>query len=356
VEAPLAASARIADQLTECETADLYLILHRLFPPSDAPRRLAFHWETPLEAIGNIRDQLIPIIAALGTENAVKAIDQLIHSLPQNEVLKFHRLNAEAKALESTWIPLKPLDLLELVRGREKRLVCSGGDLLELLVESLKRYEQKLQGETPQNFTLWDKVPAGVNSVAFVTPGILPAPAKKKAARKKSVPPRPTVVYIPKEEERLSDSLRDHFRSDLTQLGIVINREVQIRPSVPGGNPGELTDIHVEAMAHANDSGLVETVRVIVEVKGCWNTEVRTAIETQLRDRYLKDNDCQHGLFVIGYYLCGVWDPDDYKLKIASKLMGSDVADSQLLFSKLASRASVDGVRIEAVVVNCSMR
>ena len=40
--------------------------------------------------------------------------------------------------------------------------------------------------------------------------------------------------------------------------------------------------------------------RVIVEAKGCWNKDLKTAMRDQLRDRYLKENQCSHGLYVVG--------------------------------------------------------
>ena len=48
-------------------------------------------------------------------------------------------------------------------------------------------------------------------------------------------------------------------------------------------------------------------VSVIVEVKGCWHPELGTAIESQLAERYLKNNECQHGLYLVGWF-----SPEEY--------------------------------------------
>jgi len=39
---------------------------------------------------------------------------------------------------------------------------------------------------------------------------------------------------------------------------------------------------------------------VIVEVKGCWHSELQTAMLTQLRDRYLKGKPTRTGLYIVG--------------------------------------------------------
>jgi hypothetical protein len=94
-----------------------------------------------------------------------------------------------------------------------------------------------------------------------------------------------------------------HLRRDLWNKGIILNREVEIRPRHgAGGNPGERTDIRVDAVGFDSSLRRITTLTVIVEVKGCWHAEVNTAMETQLRDRYLADNHCSHGLYLVGWF------------------------------------------------------
>ncbi len=57
------------------------------------------------------------------------------------------------------------------------------------------------------------------------------------------------------------------------------------------------------AMRKKND-GILDQVRVITELKGFWHPEVKTAMETQLRDRYLRENQCGHGLYLVMWFLC----------------------------------------------------
>jgi len=89
--------------------------------------------------------------------------------------------------------------------------------------------------------------------------------------------------------------------ADLRTRGVILNREVETRRSW-APDTGERTDIHVDAVSSSDRA--YARVKVIVETKGCWNAELDTAIETQLCDRYLKENDCNHGLYLMGWYDC----------------------------------------------------
>ncbi len=52
---------------------------------------------------------------------------------------------------------------------------------------------------------------------------------------------------------------------------------------------------------------------MIIEVKGCWNKKLMTAMKGQLVDRYLAESDCRHGLYLVGWFLCDAWDDEDYR-------------------------------------------
>ena len=61
--------------------------------------------------------------------------------------------------------------------------------------------------------------------------------------------------------------------------GVVANREVQPRR-------GKRTDVVIEAALPNSREGF-DKLAVVIEVKGCWHSEVRTALKTQLVDDYL---------------------------------------------------------------------
>lgn len=43
--------------------------------------------------------------------------------------------------------------------------------------------------------------------------------------------------------------------------------------------------------------------------------DLKTAMKEQLVARYLKDNQCRHGIYLIGWYVCPQWDPEDWRNK-----------------------------------------
>jgi hypothetical protein len=47
--------------------------------------------------------------------------------------------------------------------------------------------------------------------------------------------------------------------------------------------------------------------RVIVEVKGSWNPQVKTAMQQQLVESYLDPHKVNAGLYVVGHFTCGSW-------------------------------------------------
>ena len=291
-EAPFAAHAEAVALLREDQAADLYLLMRRTLPN---PARQ----EADNDAATHVLSQIPGYIAAQGTFTAIAAIDRLLAAYSADQALRFIRLDAERFALEATWIPCQPADVLTLVRDQHKRLIRSGEELVEVLKESVRRFEQELQGETPQNFTLWDEQPHSRDD---------------------------PIVFRPKNEESLSNVLRKHFERDLRDRGIITNREVEIRPRQgSGGSPGEYTDIQIDAVSLRPADASIARIRAIAELKGCWNPGIDSAMQLQLRDRYLKDNDCYHGLYVVGWYLCPQWDADDYRLDAATRLMPATI-------------------------------
>jgi hypothetical protein len=194
---------------------------------------------------------------------------------------------------------------------------------MEIVIESLRRFERRLQGETPMSFILWDKQPGG--------------------------------GYRPKEEERISDALKTHLEEDLRGKGIIANREVMIR-SGTGAQRGERTDVHIDAVTNGSQGGVYDRLTVIVEVKGSWNREVREAMRSQLRDRYLRDNACRHGLYVVGWFLCDQWDDDDYRKAHTLRLLPSSIHATQRFLEAQAADLSCGGTSLAGLVINAALR
>ena len=120
-----------------------------------------------------------------------------------------------------------------------------------------------------------------------------------------------------------------------------------------GSGKGERTDIHVDVSVQSSRGKVRDRVSVIIEVKGCWHKERNTAMKTQLVDRYLKDNRCQHGMYLVGWFNCDQWDGEDGRRKKCPKY---STYKAQEKFDAQAADLSQQGVRIKAFVMNTALR
>ena len=101
--------------------------------------------------------------------------------------------------------------------------------------------------------------------------------------------------FAPKDEEDLSDELARWLRDDLARKGVILNREVQLRR-------GKRADVIVDAISAVENC--IKQISIVIEVKGCWNRDVKHAIRTQLVDDYLATNGLTHGIYLVGWYSC----------------------------------------------------
>jgi hypothetical protein len=134
------------------------------------------------------------------------------------------------------------------------------------------------------------------------------------------------------------------LENDLRNRGVVVNREVQIRR-------GQETDIHIVAIREKLD-GSMDQVKVISEVKGCWHAELKRAMQTQLRDRYLEDNQCGHGLYLVAWFLCNKWKDENRKTKTPQWTL----EEAQRFFQKQAADLSGSGKILCALVLDARLR
>jgi hypothetical protein len=243
-------------RLNEEQLTDLYIWLYRNFP-APAPSSGGAHWVGPLEEIDMWRNSIINLLKQRGTYRACDAIRKLQSELPELEWLKWVLADVQDETRRITWTPSRPDEILKLTDNPELRLVQNGDQLLDVIIESLRRLDMQLQAETPLAPYLWDR-------------------DGKADAR-------------PKDENSLSNYVKIHLDKDVKTRGIICNREVQI-------HRGERTDIHVDAIVPASFGNAYDIVSVIIEVKGCWNHDIHESMQGQLVDRYLKDNLCQHGI------------------------------------------------------------
>jgi hypothetical protein len=311
----------VFQRLTEMQLAELYLWLVDQFPPEEDPNIKGPHWVGSRESVASWRDDIITHLRERGTPEAVEALERLRDKLPRLDWLKGALLAARETARRKIWVPPTPEMILKLADDSEARLVRDGDELLDVLLESLQRLNEKLQGETPAAQFLWH-----------------PPGAKTKQ---------------PVDENTLSDFVKYHFDEDLQRRAIIANREVVIR-SGTGSGSGERTDIHIDAISRSPHHRIYDVITAIIEVKGCWHPELNHAMETQLVGRYLKDNQCRHGLYVIGWFNCPQWDPKDSRCQRASKRKLKEAREQlERQAIELSSKLSIT---VRSYILNTSLR
>ena len=78
-------------------------------------------------------------------------------------------------------------------------------------------------------------------------------------------------------------------------------------------------------------------------------------MKTQLVDRYLKDNQCLYGLYLVGWFNCDQWDNDDYRKSRAIRNCG-DLHNAKENYDQQASDLSKDDLLIKSFVLNSALR
>ena len=290
-------------QLPLPHLADLFMWLHQHWPED----------RSPFDTIPHAKRSVLQVIMGAGTWDACDQMRRIAARFPDDPWRKWQVQATEENARRSKWEPRpSPAEVLNLTRSKEKRLVQSGRELLDLIVESLERLHQKLQS-TGAVERLWSKADGR---------------------------------FTPKDEKTLSLEVRLHLQDDLLpSRGVVVNCEVEVRP-------GKRTDILVHAFKRHPDGSRFAVEEAIVEVKGNWHQAVYPALERQLVNRYMRQTNCDFGIYLVGCFNCDQWDAGDRR-KARAKPRSFDSLRSKL--EPEARRLSVDTRDVRAVVLDVGL-
>ena len=260
------------------------------------------------------RSDILRYLKKSGTEEAVEALKYLKTELGDESSYWLNKIIMEAQENYTikTWVPPSPKEFIELIKNEKMRYIQTEEQLLNLIIEALENLEKKLHGESPRIKDLWNE-------------------GDKNR---------------PKKENDFSDYLKRFLEEELIEKNIIINREVQIRKE-------KKTDLYVQA-SYAD----IDTITVIIEVKGCWNKELNNAMEEQLIKRYLEDYDKSHtGLYLVGWFKCNEWDKKDTRKKDARRLTEETIEKEREKFDKQAEKLSKKyNLNIKAFVLNAVLK
>lgn len=312
----------IWNRIDDIELAQLYIKLCEFFPKEEDPQFEGVHYVGAREELGQFRDGILNQLTNKGTPESIRAIEFINKSLTDTEVM-FSLVKAKNIFRKNNWQPLSPQELLRLSINGKMRVILNQSDLLYFVMESLDRFEDRLQNENCLSFTLWND-----------------ANEKDPVSNKK--------FFTPKSEEELSDLIKDHLKMDIQKYGISTFREVQLRrPNyIQGGKQGENTDILISYFNQFSNTEF----NVIIEVKGSWNEKVHQNLNNQLADRYLDTAKLSHGLYLIGWYDC-----DAYKDK-KNNTQASSIENAGVIYSKQATELLSSGKTIKAYILDCRLR
>jgi hypothetical protein len=270
--------------LPEAQLGDLYTWLEQTFPVRQDPHRQggggAF-FAGPRDSVAHLRDGILSQLVNRGTKAAVEALQDVLCQLPDRDWLAYQLLDAEQAMRRKTWSPLSPSEIICVTETTRGLLVQSAVQLADILLQALRRYERELHGEQTPISALWDYQ-------------------------------ADTKTFRPVDENALSDHVRLFLRRELQESGIILNREVEIG-RVPHAPVGMRTDIKVDAISKAENSGTLSTITAVIETKGCWNDELLPAIRTQLVDDYLIRLTAPVGIYLVGWFDKTKWDSRDYR-------------------------------------------
>jgi hypothetical protein len=102
-------------------------------------------------------------------------------------------------------------------------------------------------------------------------------------------------------------------------------------------------------VSRGDSSSSVHTVTVVIEAKGCWNAEVRTAVDSQLVGEYLRPNGLTHGIYLVGWFVCAAWEKPQNKL--TSRTLELAEQEISQLVSSYDGKANPE--RVIGVVLDC---
>ncbi|MGF9977357.1 NACHT domain-containing protein [Viridibacillus arvi] len=242
---------------------------------------------------------------------------ELNRTLPDCKYVQFYWEQVRATYFREVWVPPTIGTIFEMIDNTNIEPISNGKQLVSTIYKSLSQFEKEMNvSENPLVEQFWNVIKDD---------------------------------YLPKNETMLSNTLKRHLSYDLEKIGIIFNREVEVFHN-QGGIPGERIDIKVDVPIDKNRR---ESLKAYIEVKGCWNPGLETAMEDQLIKRYMLNRHCANGIYVIGWFNCPQWTlkkdrrkPPNYSL-IEAKEKFSEQAE-------LLSRKY--NVKVKSIVLDLSLK
>lgn len=306
--------------LSERDLADLYQILVKhIGVDAIVNRPLQSGFVGDDDRLHDMVRTLPTILAHKGTLHAATELRTASDKYPA-----IWQLRLEARATTRTAAarhaePVEPEHLIRLADAAQLRWVADERHLLDIVVESLDRFEKVLHQPNGLIVALWNRERVGVNHSE----------------------------WWPCWEEDFSDIVATFLLQDIGGDRVVINREVQVRRP---GFPGLRTDIQIEAPAPLGTGG--DPIKVVIECKGCWNDSLDSALSKQLVSGYLQAPRTA-GIFLTSYFHCDRWDVSRQRKCPARAHSLADIQRYQEREAEMQRRQQ--DVSVVAVTIDCAL-
>lgn len=272
--------------------------------------------ETMRGRLRQFRDAVVSELASRGTSAALVALQHLQKDVPDGGLWLRWRLDqARANLRRNAWQPMAPEVLVALCRSAGSRWVQGSADLLDVVLESLVRLQQRLHAETAEAIFLWQREPLN------------PAPGQAQ-------------MHVVHDENYVSDYIKRHLVADICRPGIIAHREVEIRASI-GTGTGQRPDILIRATAPGKAGETSQESTVIIETKLSKHRHKDSALAGQLVP-YLQDNPTWQGLYLV----CWHFGQHDMPSKAA------ELPALKLLLEQQAAAASARGTAVRSFVLD----
>jgi hypothetical protein len=204
-----------------------------------------------------------------------------------------------AAVREAGWAPLAPHEVREILEYPHRRVITSEAQLAQVLLDGLDAVTHDIRQDTNHRAAYWHR----------------------------QLEPKGTV--IPFDEPEFMAQLSWHLSTVVS--GVSLRSEVELNHGL-ADVPGSEADI--EATAHNGG----REISVVIEGKGIWHSHVRTAITTQLHDRYLTGARSYTGIYVVAAYRGERWLQKDYRRAIADR---EDIPELRAFLSDTARQLTV---------------
>ena len=309
------------DQVPESRLVSIYRRLAELYPiHEDPPFKRGPQSSSTQSVVAEFRNEIPRILGTRDSEAARDALDLLASEFEQSRPqLQWHLRQITARLRLNAWNRPNVAAVTRLLLDPNARLVISSGDLLEVVIESLERLQRRISDTAnPLLYDFWFIGRLGQN---------------------------PDYNHGPHHEEHIARRIASWLQDDLQSwYPAVINREV-----VPRWQ--QRTDITVEAPLRSGSE--IVLPKVIIEVKGNWNDEVRTACGTQLVGTYMRNQNGAAAIYLVAWF-GGVRFPGEDNTR-TNKLHSRDFQSAKEEIAELVDNQRA-ALAVQGFVLDCSLR